>query len=240
MSYARARGNPNADSSTVASPTRTGRYNEAYVSPVTNKEFFAADEGSMFVAVNPTAGTGILGHPAPTTFDETKPYLNIYNGNSAGGSNIYVQRILLVDTVVSVGDTRTQFNFTIDNINRYTSGGTALSVANTNMLSGTTSGASIFAGATVAPAAGSARRLLGNYVIKGANIDVVWDQVEFVFGSTGGSTGGLLTPTTTATHFTRYMPAIVIGPGQSFLMYQWAASQSTGPTYEVIVDYIER
>ena len=240
MSYARAKGNPNADSSTIATPTRTGRYSEAYVTPVTNKEFFAADEGSMFVAVNPTAGTGILGHPAPTTFDETKPFLNIYNGNSAGGANIYIQRILLVDTVVSVGDTRTQFNFTIDNINRYTSGGTALTVANTNMTAGNTTGASIFAGATIAPAAGSARRLLGNYVIKGANIDVVWDQIEFVFGSTGGSTGGVLTPTTTAQHFTRYMPAIVIGPGHSFLMYQWAASQSTGPTYELAVDYIER
>ena len=240
MSYARARGNPNADSSTVASPTRTGRYSEAYTSPVTNKEFFAADEGSMFVAVNPTAGTGILGHAAPTTFDETKPYLNIYNGNAAGGNNIYIQRILLVDTVVSVGDTRTQFNFTIDNINRYTSGGTALTINNTNKSAGNTTGASIFAGATIAPAAGSSRRLLGNYVIKGANIDVVWDTIEFVFGSTGGSTTSAVAPSTTATYFTRYMPALAIGPGHSLLMYQWAASQSTGPTYEVVVDYIER
>lgn len=240
MAVARAKGTATPDSSAIATPNRTGRYFESYVSPISNKEMFACDEGSQFVAINPTAGTGILGHPAPTTFDETKPYLNLYNGNTAGGARIYIQRILLVETAVSVGDTRVQMNFSIDNINRYTSGGTALVLANTNMGSVTGSGLTAFAGATVAPAASANRRLLGNYVIKGANIDVVWDQYEFIFGSTGGSSGGLLTPTTTATQFTRYMPAVAIDPGQSFLMVQWAASMSTGPTYEVLIDYYER
>lgn len=237
MAINRAAPTASVDSTAVATPTRTGRYGEAYTASITNKEMFAADEGSHYVAVNPTMGTGILGHAAPTTFDETKPFLTVYNG---GSNRIYLQSLLLTDTVVSVGGTRIQFTMTIDNTNLVSSGGTALVKANVNYDSTTTSGATITAGAVVCAAAGANRRLLGNYVIKGANIDVVWDEFEFIFGTPGGSTGGLLTPTTVATHFTRYVPPVVVGPGQIFKLHQWAASQSTGPTCEVILSYIER
>ena len=141
---------------------------------------------------------------------------------------------------MSVGGTRMQFTQTLDVGNKYTSGGTALSIGNTNMGSSNNSGATITAGAVVVAAATSKRRLLGNQVIGGANIDVVWDQFEFVFGSTGGLQGGLLTPTTVAKWFTVLQPAIAIAPGTSWAVHQWQAAQSTGPTFEVLFDYIER
>lgn len=216
---------------------RTDGYNGAVVDSVFNRDLWTAAEGSRYVAVNPTAGTGILGHAAPTTFDETKAYLYVYN---AGPKTIYPVSLRLVDTVVSVGGTRTQFNQTIDVGNKYSSGGTALTVANTNMGVTTGTGATITAGAVVLSAATSRRRLLGNQVVKGANIDVVWDQIEFVFGTTGGSQGGMLTPSTTAQWFSVPCPAVAIPAGFGWAIYQWAASQSTGPTYEVIFDYIER
>lgn len=223
----------------TASPQlgRTDGYFGAVVESVFNRDLWSTAEGSRFVAVNPTAGTGILGHPAPTTFDETKAFLYVYNG---GGKTIYPVSLRFVDTAVSVGGTRMQFAQTLDVGNKYTSGGTALSIGNTNMGSLNASGATITAGAVVVAAATSKRRLLGNQVIKGANIDVVWDQFEFVFGSTGGSQGGLLTPTTVAQWFTVPQPAIAIAPGTSWAVYQWQASQSTGPTFEVLFDYIER
>ncbi len=148
--------------------------------------------------------------------------------------------VRLIDTVVSAGGTRIQFTQAMDSGNRLSSGGTALVSANTNMGSGNGSGAIITAGAVLASAATSARRLLGNQVVKGANIDVVWDQVEFVFGTTGGSQGGLITPTTTATWFSAPSAAVAIPPGYSWMLYQWQAAQSTGPTYEVLFDYIAR
>lgn len=227
---------------TNASPQlgRTDGYYGSVVESVFNRDLWTAAEASRFVAVNPTAGTGILGHAAPTTFDETKPYLFVYNGNASGGKTIYPVCLRLVDTVVSVGGTRIQFAQTLDQGNKYSSGGTALTKSSTNMGSVVGSGATITAGAVVVTAATSNRRLLGNQIIKGANIDVVWDQIEFVFGTTGGSQGGMLTPTTVAQWYSVPCPALAIPPGYCWGVYQWAASQSTGPTYEVIFDYIER
>jgi hypothetical protein len=225
------------DGTASAQLGRTDGYGGSIMESVFNRDLWSAAEGSRFVAVNPTAGTGIIGHAAPTTFDETKAFLFVYNG---GTKTIYPVCVRLIDTVVSVGDTRTQFNQTLDQGNKFSSGGTALTVSNTNIGSTNSSGATITAGAVVLTAATSRRRLLGNQVIKGANIDVVWDQVEFVFGTTGGSQGGMLTPTTTAQWFSVPCPPVAIPPGYCWALYQWAASQSTGPTYEVIFDYIER
>ncbi len=230
-----AAGNP--DGSTSQQPGRTDGYGGSVVVPVFNRDLWTAAEASRFGAVNPTAGTGILGHAAPTTFDETKAFLYIFN---AGSKTIYPVSVRLVDTVVSIGGTRIQFNQTLDLGNKFSSGGTALTVNNTNGASTTTTGATITAGAVVLTAATSRRKLLGNQVIKGANIDVVWDQIEFMFGTTGGSQGGMLTPTTVAQWYTVPCPAVGISPGWGWALYQWAASQSTGPTYEVIVDFIER
>lgn len=216
---------------------RTDIYNDAGVFSVFNRDLWSAAEGSRFVAVNPTAGTGILGHAAPTTFDETKPFLFVYN---AGPKTLYPVSVRLVETVISVGGTRVQFNQTLDVGNLYSSGGTALTIANTNMGASAGSGATITAGAVLRGAASSQRRLLGNQVVKGANIDVVWDQVEFVFGTTGSSQGGLITPTTTATWFSVPCPPVAIPAGMCWSLYQWQAAQSTGPTYEVIFDFIVR
>ena len=95
MPYAAERPTKNADSGTVGTPDRTGSYGEAYVSLITNKELFSADEGSYFVAITPTAGTGVIGHAAPTTFDEAKPLFVLYNG---GSKNIYPQFLHLHET----------------------------------------------------------------------------------------------------------------------------------------------
>lgn len=225
------------DGNASAQVGRTDGYGDSGVFSVFNRDLWSAAEGSRFVAVNPTAGTGILGHAAPTTFDETKPFLFIYN---AGPKTVYPVTVRLIDTVVSVGGTRIQFNQTLDVGNLYSSGGTALVAASTNPGSSQGTRAILTAGAVLKSAATSSRRLLGNQIIKGANIDVVWDQIEFVFGTTGSSQGGLLTPTTVAQWYSVPCAPVAITPGMCWSLYQWAASQSTGPTYEVIVDYIER
>jgi len=226
-----------AEGGASAQAGRTDQYLDSIVVSALNRDVWSATEGSRYVAVNPTPGTGILGHAAPTTFDETKPYLLIYNG---GSKTICPVTIRLTDTVVSVGGTRIQFTQVLDQGNRYSSGGTALVSANTNMGSSNGAGATITAGAVLATAASSNRRLLGNSLVKGANIDVVWDQIELVFGTTGGSTGGMLTPTTVAQWYSVPCAPVAIPPGYMWALYQWAASQSTGPTYEVVVDYIAR
>lgn len=235
MATFRDRPSPFVDNLGTGVPSRAGRYSESYVLPLSNKEWVSADEGSYFTGITPTPGTGIIGHAAPTTFDETKPYLLLYNG---GQNRIYPQYLRLHDTVVSVGGSRVQFTVAIDQGNRYSSGGTALTKNNVNMDSVITTGATINVGAVIASAASASRRVIDHVVYRGT-IDVVEDVYELVFGSADGS-GASGSRVATVQDMAKLLPPVVIGPGQSLLVHQWAASQSTGPTFQVSFGYIER
>lgn len=234
MGIFRDRPSPQVDNLNGGPPSRSARYSEAYTVPMTLKELAAADEGSYFVGITPTPGTGIIGHAAPTTFDETKPYLLLYNG---GQNRIYPQFLYLYETVVSVLNTRTQFTFVVDQGNRFSSGGTALTKNNVNMDSVVTTQATITVGAVTAIAASSSRRVLGHWTLRGT-IGVVEDRYQFVFGDP--SAGQYGSRVATVADLTVPVSPVVVGPGQSFLVHQWSPSQTTGPTFEVILGYIER
>ena len=231
-----ARDRPTAvpDNTGATAPFRGDRYGGHMVSTLSNKELFAADEGSYFVGVSATPGTGIIGHAAPTTFDETKPYILLYNG---GSNRIYPQFLKFHETVVSTAATRCQWTFTIDEGNRLSSAGTALVISNVNMASSNASGAAIKQGAPVATAASASRRILGHYVVR-STIDVVEDNLAFVFGDP--SAGQDSVAPATVMNMTVPLPPVVIGPGQSFMAYQWSASQSAAPTLEVVFGFVER
>ena len=236
MGVFRDRPNPYVDNLMGGPPTRSGRYGEAYMLPVSNKEWVAADEGSYFVAVNPTAGTGIVG-PVSTTFDEAKAALTVYNG---GTNRIYPQLLQLYVTVVGTTGTRCDFTHVIDDGNRYSSGGTALTKANVNMGSLNASGATITFGALVTTAASSTRRLLGNHQLREAAIEIVGDLYEFNYGSGHGS--GTLSGSRVATvaDFQRSLPPVVIDPGDTYVLHFWRTSITVGMTTEVNFHYIER
>ena len=195
-----------------------------------------ADEGSYHVAITPTAGTGIIGHAAPTTFDETKPYLVLYNASTT--NRVYPQFITFYETVASAGGARVQFTIATDTGNRRSSGGTAAVVNNVNQDDSTTAAATVYVGAVTASAASSSRRLLGNYPFRGT-IDIVEDSYTLWFGGAGAGYGSGSRVATVQDH-ARCLPPIVVGPLQSLLVHQWAASQSTGPTFEVVMGFVER
>ncbi len=235
MGIFRDRPNPQADNVNGGNGSRAGRYGEAYSAQLSSKEFFLADEGSYFTARTPTPGTGIIGHPAPTTFDETKPYILLYNG---GQNRVYPQFLRLHETVVSTAATRAQFTVAVDQGNRYSSAGTALTINNCNMDNSYASAVCGYVGAVVATAASASRRVLDHIVFRGT-IDVVEDVYEIVFGgSDGAGSGG--SRAATVQDMARLAPPVVIGPGQSLLIHQWAGSQSTGPTFQVTLGFVER
>lgn len=237
MAVSRDPSGPNGsyNNSQGGGPGRASAYGDAYALQISSKEWVAADEGGYFVARTPTPGTGIIGHAAPTTFDEAKPYLVLYN---AGQKRIYPQYLRLHSTVASVGGARAQFTVCVDTGNRYSSAGTALTIVNPNMDSVMTSGASGFVGAVVGTAASGSRRIVDHIVFRGT-IDIIEDVYEMVFAASDGSgMGG--SRAATVQDMARLAPPVVIGPGQSFLIHQWAASQSTGPTFQVSLGYIER
>jgi hypothetical protein len=226
------------DGITVANPNRADAYQGAWVTPLNGGNVGASIEGSYFVAITPTSGTGIIGHAAPTTFDATKPYICLYNSNT-NGKYIYPQFVMFNETVASVGGTVMRFVPVVDAGNRYSSAGTAMTVANTNGGSTVASGGVAYCGAVLATAATGAARNYGDIVFRGTTIDIIGDNYTIVFGAPNAN-GGATSKVATLVDSSRVAPPIAVAPGQSFLLHQWAASQSTGPTFQVVFGWIER
>ena len=214
---------------------RADKYQATNIITVSNKEFGCVDEGSYFMALTPTPGTGVIGTVSIAAITDVSPTMVVYNGHAS--KYLYPQFLNLHETVVSTSGARVQFTFYVDNVNRYTSGGTALTINNANSGSTLGSGAVINVGAIVSPAA-SAKKLIDHVVFRGT-IDVVEDQYEFVFASAGAgtSTGSRAA---TVSDFSKTLPPVAIAPGHSLGMHQWAASQVNAPTYEYRLGFIAR
>lgn len=240
MAIASALGTYNGDSSAAVTPSRTGSYLEAYVNPVTNKEFFFADEGSYFTLITPTSQTGIIGHAAPTTYDQTKPYIAIYNGTQ---KRMYPQYVAFSETVASVGGTTGGMTFvpSVDVGNLFTATlGTALTVSASNPATAvTTTGLIAYVGASVLAAATSAVINYGDVVFRRTTIDIIGDHYEMIFGAPT-SNGGASSQVATLLDSSRVVQPICVPPGYTFKLVQWRASQSTGPTFGVRMGIVLR
>lgn len=215
--------NPDTANSDVT--FRQGAYGEMYTMPVVRKQHTLADEGTYYVtnnaqtAIVPTYGTSLAA---------TSPFIVIYNGNVS--QRIYLDYISLTAVVAGASTTTAGYSAVavyIDNINRYTSGGTNLTanVVSPNMSAGVnSSAASVYCGAIVAPAAsGSVRIVCGLRNIRPAVsstvINVVGDQNLLTFGSVEGIAGSITIAN--ANIMPQAFPPVIIGPGHSALVYLW-------------------
>jgi hypothetical protein len=221
---------PNSDNTNNDVAIRQSTYGEMFTMPVVRKQHTLADEGSYYVcnnaqtAIVPTYGTSLVA---------TSPFIVISNGATAstsGGPRLYLDYIAL--TAIVAGASTTTAGYTalavyIDNILRYTSGGTNLSttVYNANMASGlNNSSASIYCGAIVAPAAsGAVRPICGLRNIRPAVsatvVNVVGDMHLLTFGSVEGAVGSITIAN--ANLMPQALPPVVLGPGHSALIYVW-------------------
>ncbi len=201
----------------------------------------AADQGQYFVAITPTPGTGFIGTGSVQAFTETTPAFVLYN---AGSLSIYPMSLRTHTTVVgATASLVINTTWTIDTGNRFSaiSVGTALTVNNLNGASTTTSGALVWAGGVTATAATGSRRIVGHTQQKHTVIEVVHDTAVYCWGGTNAvSYSSVAGNTTTPTYSAHNLPPIVIGPGQSLVMVEWAASQTTGSTREYMFSFIEK
>ena len=199
-----------------------------------------ADQGQYFVGITPTPGTGIITGASVQAFTETTPYLVMYNSSST----VSIYPMFLRTHLTVVGATASiaeNWTFTLDTGNRLTSGGTALTVANTNMNSAILTAAIVTVGAITATAATAARRIISNCVGKDTVIEVVHDTIAFNFG--GGyqaAAHSTASNTTTPSYATFNLGPVVIGPNQSLVIVRWAASQTTGSTNEFEFGWSEK
>ncbi len=225
-----------SDGTPNASP-RVTRYNEAFVMPTTGGEETSALEGTYFTAMSGLSpgvpGTGIVGHAAAQTFDETKPYLLVYNGTSL---TLIPKLLQLYCTVVGTTGTRVQFTVTRDVGAMYTSGGTAASIQSTNTEGGpSASGVSITQGAVVSSAASAARAIIGNFAFRGT-IEVAEDFYQLVWAAPDGVSGSSSRVATVA-ECSRTVPPMAIGPGKNMKIIQWRAAQTVGLTLEMVFGF---
>lgn len=199
------------------------------------------DTGGFYVGITPTPGTGVAGNASGVaTFVETTPFLVIYN---SGLLNIYPTHIRMHTTVIGTGNSTAAHNwtFTLDTGNRYSSGGTALTINNLNMLSANKSAAIITVGAVTATAASNVRRIVGHQAVKFGAIETVHDCLQFNFGGAEQcDPTSLINNAASLSHTTVNFAPLVIGPNQSLVAVRWVTANTALPTYEVEVGFIEK
>ncbi|HWR72779.1 MAG TPA: hypothetical protein VN604_06390, partial [Nitrospirota bacterium] len=123
--------NKNVDGTVVRA--RMARYGEVGLKDFGSKKG-AVEEGSSFIVVNPTLGTGVaLGVAAATAVIQTAPSILIYNNDVVGGKNIIMDSLKLIVTGAGTAGTRLDLSIYLDSTTRYTSGGTAGTPVNLNM-----------------------------------------------------------------------------------------------------------
>ena len=193
---------------------------------------------SFFSAGNPTPGTGIASTDAPTSFSATVGLINIYNAaDPANGEHHRVIPIGICLRALAVNTGATSFVLIgyEDNINRYSSGGTALTENNLYMTSQTgwttrTAKAAVHFGVlTLAAASASVKKVFNQQIS-----DVIYaadDTVMIWFGE--GATGE------NGNRNNIVLPPIYLGPGGNLSIHELAASQSADPGFEVDIWWAE-
>jgi hypothetical protein len=217
-----------------------------------------AAEGFYYAASN---GQTAIADSGATAYSATAATLLIQNNNPLPGQqqqanaladgapvNIYVDYIrLMAATAGSAASGLSQIAFALylDNILRYSSGGTALTPANMNSYSPSASGAQIYFGTVVAKAANAAKAAVGmasmRPTVSGTAIGVVSDQYVLDCGATEGGMGGSIAPANPVM-LSIPLPPIVIPPQCSAMLSLWYPGGATmvAPTWLPEIGFWER
>lgn len=209
------------------------------------KPDFQVARGQLWGGTNPTPGTGIA-QAVSATFAETAALAMLRNIDTKAirdGGRIIIPRYLrLITTVVPASATDAHLAIAVDDINRYTSGGSALTPGNSrsDQLALTTQSGRFDFGALVAPAAGANRKLITRKSIKRA-IPVVGDEYVIIFGDVSEGTPQLLTGAAAQVFTVTTDPiALIPGGNHSLLFHLWYTSNAATPaSYEYEVGWIE-
>jgi hypothetical protein len=226
-------------------PNRSSAYGEQYVQPIGRERWALAQEGTYFVAHNPTndAATTLAGHAAPVLADAddtmTKPFIHLRH---AGGLTSLTRVILdfIEIEVVTAGANGTAANWAAQldsGATRVTSAGTSLTQVNPNMQSVTTPALATQAGVVVTGAESANVRHLGHGVLR-PTIEIAGDKKVFVFGGDPilGSDGAAAAKREQVVN----MPPVILGPTDQFLLALYAPSQSVAGVYKVRMGWVER
>ena len=222
------------------------------VSNVWNGDQSLADEGSYFVATNPTVGTAIAmttsvvddALTASATHAPNVPYLYMQNRGTVGDVNGKTISLRYIRMFSRIGDqawtSATQALFSIyssSSGDRRTTRGTTLSVYNANTNFSQATAADFTAGGNVTGLPGTTARIHAHGMIQ-SSIPLAGSTWLWLFGDPGAASNfGYASVINT---LTMYCPPCVIAPGWSMQLDIWATALAAAPTFEVEVGYAER
>jgi len=210
------------------------------VMPIFTGDYAAADEGSFYVST--LAGTASTAVACTTqALADTNPSLAIYNGQAAGGYNIYLRYIKATVSVVGGSNTSKNYSSLVDNLTvKLTTTGTALgSPQSTNTNSGVLSKMSGYGGVNIAAAQTAQGRRVGAGQVVGA-VEVAFDEWVFDFGPPVYGKN-LIGTTTLVSARTIPHPPVILAPGWWFTLGFWGASQAaSADTIAWEIGFIER
>lgn len=243
------RGKPGAVGDGTDILARASRYGEPYVLPLLTTKHALADEGSYFTAMNATPGTGIAQQAAITAFSDTTGFFVIKNNNSvSSGIRLYLDSLKLIVTSATTAVQSVDFLVKLDTIDRSpttASTGTTLTNVNVNMDDASASNAVVIAyngsGAMTIPASSaSARKAARAHATTGLHF--AGDVIVVQFGATErSSTMGLTAVRASGPSQTVCDAApVVIGPGQTAVIYRWSLSEAAAVSYEYELSWFER
>lgn len=198
---------------------------------------------SVFVATNPTTGTGIASTAAATSRSPTVGLLNVFNGaDTATGTNIIIPVYLrLMATTANSNATNFRLAFYTDSANRYSSGGSAITEvecvdSGQSDYTAPTSDATIHFGVLTLAAATDEQLIAHPMVAK--TILAASDVIEVYFGI-GPS---VETSTASEAHLERtqvVIPPVWLLPGANLSVHEFGASQTVDAEFEFEFCYID-
>jgi len=225
------------------SPLRCGTYRELCRLNLVPTKHSLAEEGSYFVANNGQATTVTGNNNA--TFSNTTGVVSFYNADPPGGRRISLDYITLVVRNITPNGTLLKFMAAVDGIQRYSTGGSvdlAPLVVSPNMARVDRSAIirRLVCGPHTLKAPSPAERIISAArLFDTANL-TDGGTVTFQFGgadtpfSTNVYTGG------TTIFAVINMPPAIIGPGQSFVLYQWLNSGALNCVFQPEIGWWER
>lgn len=231
---------PSPSAQLAMDTARGTRFGEIIAAPLGSKLYQYADEGTYFLATNPTMGTGIAGIAASASFDAAEHLLHIRNTSTT--KRVYLDFIDLVVTAAGAAGTTTGFTMTLDTgTTRYTSGGSSITPIQPNMDSGEAFEGTVKFGALVTTAASADVRPLGDFLVRTV-IKVVGDSYRFTFGDSGANweCAGASLDGTTSAKVTIPCPPVILGENDQLLLSDWGASQTGASSYQFRIGLVQR
>lgn len=231
---------------------RQGRYGENYSLPLVVTRHMLADEGSYYVATNPTIGTGIQVAANVTAFSDTAPMFLVNNNASvASGIRVYLDYVKLLPTgTLPTGTTWMDFAVKLDSVSRQTSAAnkrTALTAANVNMDDSRAASALVYSYANASAmdtgASGVTARTVSRCRIP-TSLGIAGDEYEVQFGAPDrdSAIAGLTAVRAAApARLITHAAPIVLGPQQWAVIYMWwTNAATTAATFEFELGWFER